>query len=160
MSVLLYIQTCTIRVFGKDALHLQHTCTTRHTLKVTRSLLLELYGHTLEVRLWNTRDRVAARARFDRPKAFRLPVPKRDEEGEGGGRPAKFPVVGQERERVSRAGRRKGRKRASSMSVVSEGESDLDLSSSIGMCVHGGREGGEERGAKRFEGRRREGRGR
>lgn len=51
-----------------------------HTLKVTKELLLKLFDHTLELRIWESRDKVSARARFDRPKAFRLPQPKPGED--------------------------------------------------------------------------------
>ena len=102
----------------------------RHSFRVTRALLLELYDHTLEVRLWNSKEKLAPRARFDRPRAFRLSAPKKDGEWEGE-RPAKFSVVGQQMEQVSHRGRRRARiaKKASNLSVLSEGESDLDLSS-------------------------------
>jgi hypothetical protein len=33
-----------------------------------------MYNHTLELKIWDTKDRVSPRARFDRPKAFRLPA--------------------------------------------------------------------------------------
>lgn len=49
-------------------------CTVSHKLALTLDSLLELYNHTLTVRLWNTVDKVSARVRYDRPKAFRLPV--------------------------------------------------------------------------------------
>lgn len=32
-----------------------------------------MYNHTLELKIWDTKDKVSPRARFDRPKAFRLP---------------------------------------------------------------------------------------
>lgn len=107
-----------------------HLCP-RHTFKVTRDLLLQLYDHTLEVRLWNTKEKVAPRARFDRPRAFRLPAPAEGEEdGEGHRRPDKFPIVGQESERMSHKRRRRSRisKKTSS---ISEAESDVDLNASI-----------------------------
>ena len=37
-------------------------------------MLLRLFGHTLALKVWDTKDRVSPRARFDRPKAFRLPM--------------------------------------------------------------------------------------
>ena len=106
---------------------------------MTRDLLLQLYDHTLEVRLWNAREKVTPRARFDRPRAFRLPTatataaPSVDGTGPGG-RPDKFSLVGQQMERPScQARRRRSRiaKKISSTSSISEGDSDLDLNSSI-----------------------------
>ena len=47
-----------------------------HTMTVTKEVLLKLYDHTLELRVWDTKDKCSTRARFDRPKAFRLPQPK------------------------------------------------------------------------------------
>ena len=81
---------------------------------MTKPLLLDLYDHTLEVRVWNIKSKLSARARYDRPKAFRLPVPasKRsdlDELAEGDeetspqppliSRPSKLPVVSHDRVR-------------------------------------------------------------
>ena len=37
-----------------------------HTVTVTKELLLKLYTHTLELRIWDTKDKVGTRARFDR----------------------------------------------------------------------------------------------
>lgn len=104
-------------------------CYNRHSFKVTRALLLQLYNHTLEVRLWNTKEKVAPRARFDRPRAFRLPV-----EGTQDGRPDKFLIVGHDSERSPcRSERRRKRisKKGSSLTSMSEGDSDLDRSISI-----------------------------
>ena len=99
---------------------------------MTRELLLQLYNHTLEVRLWNTKEKLAPRARFDRPRAFRLPIPtEEEEEEEGHGRPDRFPVVGQETERAGHRRRRKRLSKKTSSNMNSEGESDLDLSASI-----------------------------
>lgn len=106
----------------------------RHSFKVTRDLLLSLYDHTLEIRLWNTKDKLAPRARFDRPRAFRLPIPKKTTKGEAlVERPEKFSVVGQQMERTCQRGKRRAKitKRLSVLSSLSEGESDLDLSISI-----------------------------
>lgn len=49
-----------------------------HKVTLDTDSLLELYSHTFSVRLWNSPDKVSARARYDRPKAFRLPLSKRD----------------------------------------------------------------------------------
>ena len=43
-----------------------------HTVTVTKELLLKLYTHTLELRIWDTKDKVGTRAKFDRPKFFGL----------------------------------------------------------------------------------------
>ncbi|XP_033647231.1 uncharacterized protein LOC117306814 [Asterias rubens] len=53
-----------------------------HTLKVTKELLLKLFNHTLELRIWDSKEKVSSRARFDRPKAFRLPQAKPGEDAE------------------------------------------------------------------------------
>jgi len=45
----------------------------RHKLYVTKDVLLKLYDHTLELRIWDTRDKIGTRAKFDRPKLFKLP---------------------------------------------------------------------------------------
>jgi len=110
----------------------------RHTFKVTRPLLLELYDHVMEVRVWNTKDKLSARARYDRPKAFRLPAPsKGPQQGEGdlptSGQSAKLPVVSQDHMRTSKRGRRGGRR--SNLNVATtEADSD-DLNASIGNCT-------------------------
>ena len=36
----------------------------------------KLTNHVIELRIWDTRDKLSAKARFDRPKAFRLPQAK------------------------------------------------------------------------------------
>ena len=82
---------------------------------MSKSLLLGLYDHTLEVRVWNSKSKVSARTRYDRPKAFRLPAPtakkipqseelaEEGERREGGEppplirRPSKLPVVSHDR---------------------------------------------------------------
>lgn len=110
----------------------------RHTFKVTRPLLLELYDHVMEVRVWNTKDKLSARARYDRPKAFRLSAPsKGPQQGEGDppttGQPAKLPVVSQDHMRTSKRGRRGGRRSNLNMTTT-EADSD-DLNASIGNCT-------------------------
>lgn len=45
----------------------------RHKFKVNKSFLLGLHTHVLEVQLWTLPSKISARARYDRPKAFRLP---------------------------------------------------------------------------------------
>ena len=61
-----------IRISPHPSLHFP-----RHTFKVNRDILLNLYQHTLEVRVWNSKEKLSARARYDRPKAFRLSAPPR-----------------------------------------------------------------------------------
>ena len=39
-----------------------------------------MFQHTFELKLWDTKDKVSAKARFDRPKAFRLPQAKTQDE--------------------------------------------------------------------------------
>ena len=53
------------------------------TVWVTRELLLDIFNHSLELRIWDSKDKVSARARFDRPKAFRLPAGQESEEDSG-----------------------------------------------------------------------------
>ena len=100
----------------------------RHTFKVTKSLLLELYHHVLEVRVWNNKSKLSARARYDRPKAFRLPAPSRrprlpseDNAGDEPGeilvrRPSKLPVVSHDRVRAYKGGRGEA-KQSSNVSI-------------------------------------------
>lgn len=39
-----------------------------------------MFKHKFELKMWDTKDKVSAKARFDRPKAFRLPQSKAVEE--------------------------------------------------------------------------------
>ena len=73
-----------------------HKC--RHRLKVDKKFLLDLHRHTLEIQVWLCPSKLTARARYDRPKAFRLPVySNSDMEGsvmdELLKRPSRFPEV-------------------------------------------------------------------
>ncbi|KAL4225876.1 hypothetical protein ACF0H5_013865 [Mactra antiquata] len=54
--------------------------TQKHKLYVTKDLLLQMYKHTLELRIWDTKDKVGTRAKFDRPKLFKLPSLKSGED--------------------------------------------------------------------------------
>ena len=82
---------------------------------MNKSLLLDLYNHELEVKVWASKTKLSARAKYDRPKAFRLPAAsaKRSQsESEDGGtseqtvrRPSKLPVVSHDKVRACRAGR-------------------------------------------------------
>ncbi|XP_064632936.1 uncharacterized protein LOC135491169 isoform X2 [Lineus longissimus] len=53
-----------------------------HNVVVTDELLCELYKHRLELRIWDTKEKCSTRARFDRPKAFRLPQAKPGEDAD------------------------------------------------------------------------------
>ena len=85
---------------------------------MSKPLLLDLYNHILEVRVWNSKTKLSARARYDRPKAFRLPAPSSNkpqhvpdvEDGDAPGerlvrRPSKLPVVSHDRVRAYKGGR-------------------------------------------------------
>ena len=110
----------------------------RHSFKVNKALLLDLYDHTLEVRVWNMKEKLSARARYDRPKAFRLPAPARrkdtpqmneeEEELVVKERPIKFPAVNHSRTRMSKMGR--GRSKRSNLNLSAELDSD-DLGASV-----------------------------
>ena len=39
-----------------------------------------MFNHTLELKIWDTKDKVSAKARFDRPKTFRLPTSRGGDE--------------------------------------------------------------------------------
>ena len=49
-------------------------------IRVTQETLLKMFKHDFELKIWDTKDKVSARARFDRPKAFRLPATKAADE--------------------------------------------------------------------------------
>ena len=51
-----------------------------HTVPVTTELLLQLFSHNMDLKIWDTKDKVSPRARFDRPKAFRLPASRDPED--------------------------------------------------------------------------------
>ncbi|XP_063727081.1 uncharacterized protein LOC134854663 [Symsagittifera roscoffensis] len=63
-----------------------------HKISVTKELLHKLFDHTLEVKVWNSREKVSSTTRFDRPKGFRFPGPKPGEDPEdiGGVKPTVF----------------------------------------------------------------------
>ena len=89
------------------------------------------------MRLWNTSDRLSPRARFDRPKAFRLPVPANklgdinelhDSQGliGGGHKPNNMPNVFHDNIPTKRS--RRGSRRLSQMIECQEQGRDLDIS--------------------------------
>lgn len=41
-----------------------------------------MFNHSLELKIWDTKEKVSPRARFDRPKAFKLPPLRGNEEAE------------------------------------------------------------------------------
>ena len=45
----------------------------RHTFTATKETLLDIYRHNINFRVWNNRDHFCAKAKYDKPKAFRLP---------------------------------------------------------------------------------------
>ncbi|RDD42894.1 Uncharacterized protein TrispH2_004889 [Trichoplax sp. H2] len=47
--------------------------TQSQTVNVDTEFLLKLFEHQMVLRMWDSKDKVSAKARFDRPKAFRLP---------------------------------------------------------------------------------------
>ena len=41
-----------------------------------------MFSHSMELKIWDTKDKVSPRARFDRPKAFRIPASRGPEDPE------------------------------------------------------------------------------
>ncbi|KAL3851655.1 hypothetical protein ACJMK2_015384 [Sinanodonta woodiana] len=56
-----------------------------HRFRVDKEMLLKMFTHTVEVRIWDTKDKLSTRAKFDRPKIFKFPLAKPGEESEEGG---------------------------------------------------------------------------
>ena len=72
---------------------------------MNHALIHALFDHTLEVRVWNTKSKLSPRAKFDRPKAFRLPISDPTLQGDPqnmDSQPAKFPVVSHDHPRQSK----------------------------------------------------------
>nr|XP_018669380.1 uncharacterized protein LOC100176752 [Ciona intestinalis] len=44
-----------------------------HEIEVTSKNVMSLYNHTVNMKIWDAKDKVSVKARSDRPKAFRLP---------------------------------------------------------------------------------------
>ena len=53
-----------------------------HKIRVTREVLLKMFNHSMELKMWDAKEKVSPRARFDRPKAFKLPPARGMEESE------------------------------------------------------------------------------
>ena len=73
---------------------------------MNKNLLLDLYNHVFHLRIWDGKNKVSPRARFDQPKAFRLPAAKKtsDSDDESSGtRQSNFLKVAQEYSRLSPA---------------------------------------------------------
>ncbi|XP_065829256.1 uncharacterized protein [Oscarella lobularis] len=45
----------------------------KRRIEITMDLLTALFSHRVDLQIWNSKDKVSARARFDRPKALRSP---------------------------------------------------------------------------------------
>lgn len=53
------------------------------TATITKDVLVQLFSHSMELKIWDTKDKVSPRARFDRPKAFRIPASRGPEDSDG-----------------------------------------------------------------------------
>ncbi|XP_067287562.1 uncharacterized protein cfap92 [Pseudorasbora parva] len=51
-----------------------------HKINVTRELLIKMASHKVTVRVWDSKDKISFKARNDRPKAFRLPQERSEED--------------------------------------------------------------------------------
>lgn len=132
----------------------------RHSFKVNKAQLLELYDHVIEVRVWNSKSKVSARAKYDRPKAFRIPIRDLTTSRKGGDtdkdiadgdapgivkRPSKFAVVSHNQVRRLKAGNRHQSKvMTSSLPVprtkvsnlsVQNGSEGVESEGSLGMWL-------------------------
>ena len=130
----------------------------RHSFQVNKAQLLELYDHVIEVHVWNSKSKVSARAKYDRPKAFRIPIrdlitsrkagdPDKDiADGDTPGivkRPSKFSVVSHDQVRRLKAGnQRQSKPMTSSLPVprtivsnlsVQNGSEGVESEGSLGM---------------------------
>ena len=75
-------------------------------MKVNKNTLLDLYDHVFHLRIWDSKHKVSPRARFDQPKAFRLPASKKTSDSDDesfGTHHSNFLKVAQEHCRVSPA---------------------------------------------------------
>ncbi len=102
-------------------------CFHRHTFKVNKDQLLAIYNHVLEVRVWNTKFKLSPKAKYDRPKAFRVPVKRINSKGEASTdldskdvpgiiqRPSKFSVVYHDQVRKMKLNRRMSGKLATTL---------------------------------------------
>lgn len=109
----------------------------RHLLRVNQETLLDLYEHTITIRLWNNVDKLSPRARFDRPKAFRLPAPHKPEvvdesqDSEGmypnGHRPTHLPNVHHDAIQKKRSRRRRSSQVLESLNDLSPRKAEQDI---------------------------------
>lgn len=90
MKSLLKVHSGSIKKHG--LLHASSHCVLHvpcsHTATLTKEMLLQLFSHSMELKIWDTKDKVSPRARFDRPKAFRIPASRGPDDPEslsGGG---------------------------------------------------------------------------
>ncbi|XP_062581954.1 uncharacterized protein LOC134243735 isoform X3 [Saccostrea cucullata] len=58
----------------------------KHVVNVTDELLLKLFKHNIELRIWDTKDKVGAKARFTKIKQFKIPNSKPGEEDQNSAR--------------------------------------------------------------------------
>ncbi|XP_056000936.1 uncharacterized protein LOC130048351 isoform X2 [Ostrea edulis] len=58
----------------------------KHVVNVTSDLLVKLFTHNIELRIWDTKDKVGAKARFTKPKQFKIPNSKPGEEDQNSAR--------------------------------------------------------------------------
>ena len=76
-----------------------------------KSVLLDIHRHTLVIRMWTSSGKLSTRARYDRPKAFRLPSLSDPDLVEMGGalelskKPSQFPNVSHEQQVRNSKGR-------------------------------------------------------
>ncbi|XP_074646485.1 uncharacterized protein LOC141902581 [Tubulanus polymorphus] len=56
-----------------------------HTIIMTEEVLLKLCKHDLDLRIWDMKEKCSSRAKFDRPKAFKLPSAKGEDTDDIGG---------------------------------------------------------------------------
>lgn len=48
----------------------------RHVVNISSELLLKMFTHNIELRIWDTKEKVGAKARFTKPKQFKIPNSK------------------------------------------------------------------------------------
>lgn len=120
---------------------------------MSKAQLLELYDHVIEVRIWNSKSKVSPKAKYDRPKAFRISIHdsltqhKGDEtnleiaDGDTSKimkHPSKFAVVSHDLAKRMKAGNRRLSKSISSPAaqVVVSNANDVTLQSTSERVDH------------------------